>query len=458
MKSIFIATLLLFGITATSECSTLVMNLTDYETGNTAVFDIDTGTLTDNVLPHHQDSYIRTDGSFIYIIEGFGADNISKYAMSDLTAGHQIYQYSVGENTNPHDIVFFDSKAYVLLYGSDKILVVNPNAENVTEFKTGEIDISDWADTDGSPEAHMGFVYNGMVYVVLQMYDLTSYTNGTAFLLTIDPSTNTIVDMDDETEGIQGTKLLLKNPQSGSLVGNILYLGCTTYGMSDEGVMTVDLNNPNDSQKKIVTETDFGGSVAGIDIYNQTYGLIYTYDENWNKTAKTFNPQDNETGEFLPVPDAGGGAVLVDGLLYIASRDFEKPGLYVISPFTDENPPLHEYYPTELPPDALIFIDTSTPSSIAESVKLPDTFTIKAAYPNPFNPFTTISFTLTESCNVNVDVFNISGQKIHTLVNAFMNSGVYTLQWKAASFSTGLYYIRVSDGVSAQTIRATFIK
>ena len=458
MKFITSAILIYFSVIASVFGGSIIMSLSDYETGNMAVYDIETGTLSDNVLAQYSDTYVKTDGKYLYTIEAKGADNISKYDMSDLAAGSHIYQYSVGENVNPHDMVFVDAKAYVILYGSPKILVVNPDASDEASFITGEIDISAWADADGSPEAHMGFVYDGMVYVVLQMYDLISYTNGEAVLLKIDPLTDTIVDMDDNTEGIQGIELVVKNPQMGSLLGSTLYLGGTTYGVSDEGVMTIDLTDPVNAQEKIISEADFGGNVAGIDIFNDTYGLIYTYDANWNKTAKSYNLQDNNVGDFLSTPDTGGGAVLVDGLLYVASRDFEKPGLYIISPFTDENPPMLEYYPTELPPYTIMYFDNMTQTEVAESEDVPVNFTVDAVYPNPFNPATTISFTMSEASDVNVDVFNISGQKVDTLVDTFMSAGVHALQWNAASLSTGIYYIRISVGVSAQTVKATLMK
>ena len=216
------------------------MTLTEYSTGNTAVYDTETGAFSDNVLPHYQDAYVKTDGTYLYIIEARGADNIIKYEPSNIGEGKEIYQYSVGENTNPNDIVFVDSKAYVILYDSDKILIINPDAQNEATFKIGEIDISKWADSDGSPDAHMAFVYDDMVYVVLQMYDLTSGTCGTPVLIKIDPVTDTIVDMDETVEGVQGVELIVKNPQSGFLLNSTLYIGGTTYGKSDEGVMKID--------------------------------------------------------------------------------------------------------------------------------------------------------------------------------------------------------------------------
>jgi len=437
---------------------TLVMVTSDYQTGNTAVYDTESAVLTDNVLPVFQDSRVRTDGTYLYILEGFGADAVSKYSLSPENGLKRVYQYSVGAKSNPHDIVFAGSKAYLLLYGTDKIWVVDPGAATEGSFKKGEIDIARWADGDGSPEAETGFVYNDMVYVILQRYDMNQFTAGTAILIRIDPSTDTIVDMDKTAEGIQGIELSIKNPQSCSLVGSMLYLAGTTYGVSDEGIMKLDLNNPSGAQEKIISETAAGGFISGVSTFYAGYGLVFMLDENYNTVARAFNYENGTPGERLPVPNAGGGAVMVDGLLYVGSRDFEKPGLYILSPFTDENPPMVKYYPTELPPYSMIYVGENTYTDVASANNAPEPFVVSSPYPNPFNPFTTVSFTLSQPNTVRVDVFNTAGQLVDTLVNSFMYAGSHAVVWNAVSMSSGVYYIRVTDGKFARTVRATLMK
>ena len=333
----------------------IVMVTSDYATGNTAVYDISSGTFSDNVLPLYQDARVKTDGKYLYIIEGFGADAFSKYDPLSIAEGNEIYQYSVGANSNPHDIVFFESKAYVILYGSDKIWVVDPDAVDEKSFKIGEIDISQWADDDGSPEAHLGFVYEGMIYVVLQRYNINTWVAGTPVLIKIDPATDAIVDMDEETDGVQGVDLIVKNINIGSILGSELYLGGTTYGASEEGVMTIDLENPINSQRKIISESSVEGNIAGAEVFNAGLGLVYIYDENWNIIPRIFDPATGTLGNKLPVPDAGGGVTMVNGYLYVGSREFSNPGMYIVDP--DNNSIVGDIYPTELPPYSIIYIN-----------------------------------------------------------------------------------------------------
>ena len=324
------------------------------ESGNTAIYDVETKTFKDNVLPISHDNVAKTDGDYLYILERYGSDAISKYDTSSISEGNHIFQYSLGERANPHDIIFWESKAYLLLYGSDKIWIVNPNAADESSFKLGEIDISQWADADGSPESHIGFIYDGMLYVVLQMYDLTTYSAGTPVLIKINPATDIIVDMDKDTDDIQGVELIVKNINEGSLLDNTLYLSGTTYGMSDEGVMKINLNDPANSQRKIISEAEAGGFIAGADVFNIGLACVYTYDENFNKVPRLFDPLTGSLGSNLPVPDAGGGIIMVGDYLYLGASEFGNPGMYIVDPAKNEI--VGDMFPTELQPSSIVFV------------------------------------------------------------------------------------------------------
>jgi len=66
-------------------------------------------------------------------------------------------------------------------------------------------------------------------------------------------------------------------------------------------------------------------------------------------------------------------------------------------------------------------------------------------YPNPFTGETNLSFSLEEAGNISIDVYNMSGQKISSLVNADFNAGSHTITWNAGSegVSEGIYYLRM---------------
>lgn len=83
------------------------------------------------------------------------------------------------------------------------------------------------------------------------------------------------------------------------------------------------------------------------------------------------------------------------------------------------------------------------------TVAQPKEFSVSPNYPNPFNPTTTIAYTLPTSGNVKIDVYNINGQLVSTLVNGMQETGAYKAVWNATNMSSGVYFYRVTfNGVN----------
>lgn len=77
---------------------------------------------------------------------------------------------------------------------------------------------------------------------------------------------------------------------------------------------------------------------------------------------------------------------------------------------------------------------------------IPQKFEVNQNYPNPFNPSTTISYLLPEAGFVEVNVYNMIGQKVETLVNGNKTAGIYSVKWNAENFSSGIYFYSVKYG------------
>ncbi|MBN2828818.1 MAG: carboxypeptidase regulatory-like domain-containing protein [Candidatus Cloacimonetes bacterium] len=72
-------------------------------------------------------------------------------------------------------------------------------------------------------------------------------------------------------------------------------------------------------------------------------------------------------------------------------------------------------------------------------------------YPNPFNPETTFSFDIKERCKVTLDIFNIKGQLVHSLMDEMVNQGSHSVIWNGKdvsgkTVSSGVYYYRLQAG------------
>jgi len=78
--------------------------------------------------------------------------------------------------------------------------------------------------------------------------------------------------------------------------------------------------------------------------------------------------------------------------------------------------------------------------------------------PNPFNPTTSINFTIPETNHVTVDIYNVAGQKVDTLVNDFIDAGKHSLIWDASGFSNGIYFYTVKSGDFSKTMKMTLLK
>ena len=88
----------------------------------------------------------------------------------------------------------------------------------------------------------------------------------------------------------------------------------------------------------------------------------------------------------------------------------------------------------------------------------PSEFALSSAYPNPFNPSTTMNLSLNEAGYVSVRVYNVMGQLVSTLVDQNMNAGYHTITWDANDMSRGMYLVRVHAGANIETQKIMLIK
>jgi len=97
-------------------------------------------------------------------------------------------------------------------------------------------------------------------------------------------------------------------------------------------------------------------------------------------------------------------------------------------------------------------------NAVAVADDAPAAFSVDQNSPNPFNPTTTISFSLARSGDVTVDVFNVAGQKVDTLVDGFMDAGQHSIVWDASGHSAGVYFYTVKSGGFSRTMKMTLVK
>ncbi len=92
---------------------------------------------------------------------------------------------------------------------------------------------------------------------------------------------------------------------------------------------------------------------------------------------------------------------------------------------------------------------------------LPTEFGLKGAYPNPFNPSTTLSFVLPATAQVSIRAFNVLGEEVATLTEGRFEAGEHTLTWNAENSSgkslpTGVYFVRL-DALGRQSLQKVIL-
>jgi hypothetical protein len=140
--------------------------------------------------------------------------------------------------------------------------------------------------------------------------------------------------------------------------------------------------------------------------------------------------------------------------------------IYQISLILDDNEFLFEenvsfdYTPTELTVNGYIKI-YNAPVSTVDQIARP--FTV-STYPNPFNPSTNIAFNLPKNAHVELNVYNIKGQRVKTLANQTMSQGNHVIKWNGVDsynrkVGSGIYFVMINvEGQDRVMKKITLLK
>jgi hypothetical protein len=111
-------------------------------------------------------------------------------------------------------------------------------------------------------------------------------------------------------------------------------------------------------------------------------------------------------------------------------------------------------------PVAVVNPGSPTPVSVAPQ---PVATALHANYPNPFNPQTTLRFDIARAGPVSLEIYDLAGRRVITLVNESLPAGAHQRQWDGRdelgrTLSSGVYYGRLTTVEGAQMIKMTLLK
>lgn len=193
-------------------------------------------------------------------------------------------------------------------------------------------------------------------------------------------------------------------------------------------------------------------------IYGQNYfgdPSLRVYTETPQRLTVTMSTTDGE----LAVTVTSGEAP-VAGCNVIVSKTGELLGTYTTDSYGRVYPPMEldttsTYHVAAVMPNALVTRISYSPGDVTavddqpDGSLLPGTLTLHQNYPNPFNPTTVIAFELPQAAPVHIDVINVLGQTVATLVDEPMSAGQHEVEWngkdeRGHEAASGVYFYRLT--------------
>jgi len=93
-----------------------------------------------------------------------------------------------------------------------------------------------------------------------------------------------------------------------------------------------------------------------------------------------------------------------------------------------------------------------------DEINIPENFKLYPAYPNPFNPTTTIWFRLASTQSLQIQIFDITGRLVETLIDEPLTQGEHEIVWNAGSQPSGVYFVRLQSGDFVENQKVLLIK
>ena len=190
-----------------------------------------------------------------------------------------------------------------------------------------------------------------------------------------------------------------------------------------------DFSYPLDVMMLEATETGYETQEAQVSI---------SYDLSHLPEGITLALKDNLTGEMIYLEGASSATSLP------SKGSFNYPTEHMSN------------YPEVGASQLTLFVYSTLASVEAEII--PETYALSQAYPNPFNPSTVIGYDLPMDSYVKMDVYDITGRHVSSLVDGMVRAGKQEFTWTTNQLASGIYLVKLVTGGQTFNQKITYLK
>jgi hypothetical protein len=385
-----------------------------------------------------------TDGGYIItgVTESFGNGGWDVWLIKTDSNGDEVWNQTFGGSNDDWgwSIQQTTDGGYII---TGSTYSFGNGAADVWLIKTDSNGNEEWNQSFGGSDEDEGI---GVQQTTDGGYILTGYTQSDVWLLKTDSQGN---EEWNQTFGeIGGSNTDTGNSVQQTTDGGFIIAGWTHSfgnGWGDVWLIKTDSNGNEEWNKTFggsgsdygfsVQQTTDGGYI--ITGYTESFGngdydvyLIKTDSQGNEEWSKTFGGGDYDRGSSVQQTTDGG--YIITGSTYSFGNG--SSDVWLIKTDSDGN------------------LETST------IVGLPTKYTLSHPYPNPFNPTTTIEFSIPQTEFVTVKVYNIIGHDITTLINDELSTGYHSIQWDGSHQPSGVYFVQIESSGFMQTRKMVLLK